>query len=258
MRWAIFAVLLVLFAAKSLVFSWENSSTESYSGTGELPQLIIEARVYLKQGYFVVSHLGHNCWALQRIFRYFEESLLHCPGLDDSLVSRKRESERVFPWVFVAGTIFRHFICSSWGMVLESICSIFSSAFCLLSASRIDILTASELEHLLKMRPWIQKQKRPLCQWKNQRNIGWLLRVELSESNFASQVLKRKLDAFRLGPLCYKMGWRPFTRKLPEFKFWWSGARATAIALAWGPGMTLHVLTRWYIRCWSCKCVVCL
>lgn len=89
-RWAIFAVLLVLFAAKSLVFSWENFS-ESYRGTGELPQLIIEARVYLKQGYFVVSHLGHNCWALQSIFRYFEESLLHCPGLDDSLVSRKRE-----------------------------------------------------------------------------------------------------------------------------------------------------------------------
>jgi len=28
--------------------------------------------------------------------------------------------------------------------------------------------------------------------------------------------------------------YRPFTRKLPEFKFWWSGARATAIAL----GMT--------------------
>ena len=28
---------------------------------------------------------------------------------------------------------------------------------------------------------------------------------------------------------------RPFTRKLPEFKFWWSGARATAIALVWGP-----------------------
>ena len=36
-------------------------------------------------------------------------------------------------------------------------------------------------------------------------------------------------------------GVRPFTRKLPEFKFWWSGARATAIALAGGPGMTLHV-----------------
>eukprot|EP00438_Fugacium_kawagutii_P012201 Skav207859 [mRNA] locus=scaffold1988:65170:66353:+ [translate_table: standard] len=28
--------------------------------------------------------------------------------------------------------------------------------------------------------------------------------------------------------------YRPFTRKLPEFKFWWSGARATAVAL----GMT--------------------
>ncbi|CAE7780335.1 RER1B, partial [Symbiodinium sp. CCMP2456] len=24
----------------------------------------------------------------------------------------------------------------------------------------------------------------------------------------------------------------PFTRKLPEFKFWWSGTRATGVALA--------------------------
>ena len=42
-------------------FLGKLGNSESYSGTGELPQLIIEARVYLKQGYFVVSHLGHNC-----------------------------------------------------------------------------------------------------------------------------------------------------------------------------------------------------
>ncbi|CAK8995362.1 unnamed protein product [Durusdinium trenchii] len=51
--------------------------------------------------------------------------------------------------------------------------------------------------------------------------------------NFLSPAVDPDTEETSL-PMKESTEYRPFTRKLPEFKFWWSGARATAVAL----GMT--------------------